>query len=144
MSGDLTITSTLSTIADRLNSNISTLTTLQSEISDAYDKISGGTSTKKYTNSANYEIQSMKQQEATFDTEFEEAEANLQKTGGKTRRQTLQEFVILFFFISFGVFMISVAVLKFIETRQPVEGLKMIGILLLLLAISIALIIRLG
>lgn len=144
MSSDLNISSREGEVAERVQNNIDTLTGLKSEISNAYDNISGGVSSKKYTSSANYEIQSLKQQEATFNTEFEEAEANLQKSGGKTRRQTLQEFVILFFFISFGVFMISVAILKFVETREVVEGLKMIGILLLLLAISVALIIRLG
>ena len=41
------------------------------------------------------------------DKKFEEAEYKVQASGGKSRKQTLQEFVILFFFVAYAAFTVS-------------------------------------
>jgi hypothetical protein len=144
MSTDLTISSSVETVASRLTNMIESLTALRVNISDSYSKYKTGLSGNKYIKSGEYEIQNLKQQESTFDTEFEEAEAIYQQTGGKSRKQTLQEFVLLFFFVAFGVFTASVCIYTFVLKRNVAEALKMGAVLLLLLVVIVALIIRLG
>ena len=52
-------------------------------------------------------IDVLNDQAATYDRQFEEAQYKFQLNGGKSRKQTLQEFVILFFFVGYAVFTIS-------------------------------------
>lgn len=144
MSDDLTTKSTVEAVANRLTNLIDILTANRVNISNSYSKYKDSLSGNKYVSSGENQIQSLKQQEATFDTEFEEAEAISQQTGGKTRKQTLQEFVLLFFFVSFTVFTASACIYTFVLKRDVAETLKIGAVLLFLLVLIVALIIRLG
>lgn len=53
------------------------------------------------------QIDSLKKQADTANRQFEEAQHKFQLSGGKSRRQTLQEFVILFFFVAYAAFTVS-------------------------------------
>jgi len=52
-------------------------------------------------------IDSLKQQANEYDRKFEEAQYKFQVSGGKSRKQTLQEFVILFFFVGYALLTVS-------------------------------------
>ena len=52
-------------------------------------------------------VAALKQEAATYDRKFEEEQHKFQANGGKSRKQTLQEFVILFFFVGYALFTIS-------------------------------------
>ena len=54
------------------------------------------------------QIDSLKKQADTANRKFEEAQHKFQLSGGKSRRQTLQEFVILFFFVAYAAFTVSI------------------------------------
>jgi hypothetical protein len=61
------------------------------------------------------EIEKLKIEETSYNTQFEEEESKIQAMGGKTRKQTLQEFVLFFFYLSFGLFIVSVVVYMMIK-----------------------------
>jgi hypothetical protein len=58
-------------------------------------------------------------------------------TGGKSRQQTLQEFVILFFYVSFILLIVSAAAFYMIKTQSTGETVKIVILLLgILLTVS--------
>lgn len=77
----------------------------------------------------------------TYKTKFEEEESKLQALGGKTRKQTLQEFVLLFFWISYAVFTVSAGLYSY-RTTGSSAAQKMVGILFLLALVITAVLIR--
>ena len=89
------------------------------------------------------EIRHMKYASTAHDTLFEEEEAKLQASGKKTRQQTLQEFVILFFFCSYALFTAAICLYSYLE-KGMVEVPKILGILFLLGLVIAGLIIRLA
>ena len=52
-------------------------------------------------------VTALTQEAATYDRKFEEEQYKFQANGGKSRKQTLQEFVILFFFVGYALFTVS-------------------------------------
>ena len=52
-------------------------------------------------------VAALKEEAATYDRKFEEAQYKFQANGGKTRNQTLQEFIIFFFFVGYALFTVS-------------------------------------
>ncbi len=96
-------------LATRVQNLYNRITILESNISESYDKVidrqlkGGG-----YTNEK--ELNDLKAETDAYDRKFEEEESKLQGLGGKTRKQTLQEFVLLFFFVAYGLFVVSLAV----------------------------------
>lgn len=52
-------------------------------------------------------VAALTQEAATYDRKFEEEQYKFQANGGKSRKQTLQEFVILFFFVGYALFTVS-------------------------------------
>jgi hypothetical protein len=54
------------------------------------------------------EIKSLNAQADAANRKFEDAQYKFQASGGKSRRQTLQEFVILFFFVAYAAFTVSI------------------------------------
>jgi hypothetical protein len=89
------------------------------------------------------EIRQMKYASTAHDTQFEEEEAKLQASGKKTRQQTLQEFVLLFFFCSYSIFTAAICLYSYLE-KGMVEVPKILGILFLLGLVIAGLIIRLA
>ncbi len=87
------------------------------------------------------EERDVKDETRKYETLFEEEESKLQALGGKTRKQTLQEFVLLFFWISYAVFTISVG-LYTSRTQGTGAAQKMVGILILVALVITAILIR--
>ena len=53
-------------------------------------------------------IKNLNDQTDAANRKFEDAQYKFQASGGKSRRQTLQEFVILFFFVAYAAFTVSI------------------------------------
>jgi hypothetical protein len=87
------------------------------------------------------EIRTLKAEKQKADRAYEEEIARRETLGGKTRQQTLQEFVILFFFVSFGLLVVSTALQAgVVEGRSA--SIKIIGIGLLLTLFIAAFVVR--
>jgi hypothetical protein len=87
---------------------IDTLTVTKANILKSYNGIFLGV---KETSSDNLQsratIKSLNEEAASYDRKFEEAQYKFQANGGKTRKQTLQEFIIFFFFVGYALFTVS-------------------------------------
>jgi hypothetical protein len=132
---------TVRSFADRVQNSIDELTSLKSKISDSYDTLSNTTLSQKRTLKQSKESNDLEQESEMYDRLFEEEEAKLQMFGGKTRAETLQEFVLLFFFVGYGIFTISMALLA-MTTQGSSAALKIIGILLFCLLLISGILIR--
>jgi hypothetical protein len=129
---------------DDLRAKVSTiaeeLTILEHNISESYDayarKLTGQDDT-----SVQKEITDLYTKQKGYDRQFQEKEAQFQAIGGKTRRQTLQEYTLLLFFTSYLVFASSIAIWKSVK-GNPMDGAKIFGLLLLTLVPIIALMLK--
>jgi len=78
----------------------------------------------------------------TYDAKFVEEQAGYQKSP-KQRRQTLQEFVLLFFYVSFAIFSIAVTIAAFLEDGQNyATAAKVFGLCIVLALAITAILIR--
>ena len=78
----------------------------------------------------------------TFDAKFLEEQWNQQKSP-KQRGQTLQEFVLLFFYVSFAIFSIAVTIAAFLEDGQNyMTAAKVFGLCIVLALVITAILIR--
>lgn len=73
------------------------------------------------------ELRDLKQEEKKYNQDFREQQAILNSKGGKSRNQTLQEFVLLFFYIGFALLAISLTLLAYVQ-GAPSAILKSIGL----------------
>ena len=87
---------------------IDTLTITTANISNSWTrKNTNSPDTSSNTVQSRATIETLKQQAADYDRQFEEAQYKFQVSGGKSRKQTLQEFVILFFFVGYALLTVS-------------------------------------
>lgn len=127
---------TVKQFSDTVQSLIDQLTILTDSITKSYNNlntrssIAGGSPDIKTQAS----IQELNQQAAEYDRQFEEAQYKFQAGGGKTRKQTLQEFVILFFFVGYAFFTVSLVLYARATGGSP--GKIFGGMLFLMLIIS--------
>ena len=117
---------TVKTYLDRVVAFDSELTYLQRSIQNSFSKKS------TYDLSQQSEIQNLKDEEQTFDRKFNDVHEELTALGGKTRQQTLQEFVILFFYISFLVVAIAACLFTYTTSQNIIETLKLAGMFVLI------------
>lgn len=115
----------------RVNRIADELTILQQGISESYDAYASKQVGTKDT-SVEKEITELKTQQKTLDRKFQEKEAQFQMVGGKTRKQTLQEYTLLLFFVSYLVLALSLGIWKSVK-GSPKEGAQLFGIMLLTL-----------
>lgn len=92
---------TVGEVKGRVDSLLETLTALKTSIIN-----SKATSVNKNV-LPNPEIEALKEEADTYDRKFEEEQYKFLLNGGKSRKQTLQEFVILFFFVSYALLTVS-------------------------------------
>jgi hypothetical protein len=89
------------------------------------------------------EIRAMRDSASAYNVLFEEEESKAQSKGKKTRRQTIQEFVLLFFFCSYAIFTAAITAYTYQESGMP--GVKKSLPLMIVIGLVIGgLIIRLG
>ena len=79
----------------------------KANIKKSYDNLNTRSSGGSLDIKSQATIENLKQQAVEYDRQFEEAQYKFQASGGKTRKQTLQEFVILFFFVGYALFTVS-------------------------------------
>ena len=99
----------MSDLKSRLQTLLQEVNTIQTNIKDSFQVI--------ISNQVGYEgetyfkqkVRDYKDQKSMYDRKFQELESSYDRQGGKTRKQTLQEYVILLFYISYFVLTISYA-----------------------------------
>lgn len=117
---------TVKTYLDKIVAYDSELTYLQQSIQNSFSK------TSTFDAFQQSELQNLKDQAQTFDRKFNDAHEEITALGGKTRRQTLQEFVLLFFTISFVVVAVASCLFTYTTTQSTIETLKLAGIFVLI------------
>lgn len=119
---------TVREVKARVDSLINTLKTLKSSI------IKSKASSVQNNVLPNSEIDALKEEADRYDRKFEEEQYKFLLNGGKSRKQTLQEFVILFFFVSYALLTVSFIVYG---NAMDISTVKIFfGMLFILLMIS--------
>ena len=90
-----------------------------------------------------HEVLEMKRAARAHDVMFEEEEANAQVKGKKTRRQTLQEFILLFFYCSYAILSAAIVMYAYIEKGSS-NALSVTGIMVVIAFVITGFIIRLA
>lgn len=90
-----------------------------------------------------HEVLEMKRAARAHDVMFEEEEANAQVKGKKTRRQTLQEFILLFFYCSYAILSAAIVMYAYIEKGSS-NALSVTGIMVVIAFVLTGFIIRLA
>lgn len=136
---------TLNNVNDILSntqSMIERLTSIKLQISENFKQLQGSSVSKMKIQS---EIRDMKDEQQKYDSLFEEEESTIQAMGGRTRMQTLQEFVLTFFYTGFVLISLSIAIYYYIRTGgSKKEVFKVIGLMIFIGLVITGLIIRLS
>ena len=123
---------TTTNLKDRLTTITDELTILTNKIKEPPASFNPENQIRDYENDAR-----------KYDTEFDEAKAMQEKFGGKTRKQSLQEFVLLFFYV--GFFLLSTSIILYSYNIWGGSAtLKIFFIILLTFLAGTALIITYG
>ncbi len=122
-------TQTVQDLANQANSIVTELNILESNIQDSLNNLNASNLIKSKITPIKSQIESLNSQADIYDQQFEQEEAKIQAMGGKTRAQTLQEFVLLFFYISLLLLIISITIYTFATTKNVKETLKVFGML---------------
>lgn len=130
---------TIADLNDKLTSLTNTLNILTNSIKTSLTSLSKDSeSTVSQVYSMRKDIRDFNEQADSYDRRFEEEEARLQVYGGKTRIQTLQEFILLFFFVAYGI--LTVAFLLY-ANRVGMDVLKIFAIMVFMIFILAGIII---
>lgn len=106
-----------------VNTLISNMDILRGRVSSAFDAAKGKTKVSEGTK----EIYEMETQKRMYDVKFIEEQQPYQ-TSPKKRGQTLQEFVLLFFYISLVIFTIAMMIYAFLEEHSYSAALKALAL----------------
>ena len=101
---------TVKQFSETVQGVIDQLTILTDSITKSYNNLntrSSSTSGGSPDIKTQATIEMLKQEADEYDRQFEEAQYKFQASGGKSRKQTLQEFVILFFFVGYALLTVS-------------------------------------
>jgi hypothetical protein len=90
-----------------IQSILDEITVLRASISKSYTKKNTRDVSLDNDSVSQAAVAALTQEAATYDRKFEEEQHKFQANGGKSRKQTLQEFVILFFFVGYALFTVS-------------------------------------
>jgi hypothetical protein len=113
------------------------LTILTASIRNSFNNMNTrGSSSGTAANDINTQstIDTLNEKAETTDRQFEEAMYKFQASGGKTRKQTLQEFVILFFFVAYALFTVSLVLYGKTVAISTILLLVIMSIVLLLIS----------
>lgn len=113
-------------ILSNSQSMIERLTVIKTQLSDNFNHIHN---TPESSIKIQSDIRTMKNEQDKYNTLFEEEESIVQAMGGRTRMQTLQEFVLTFFYIGFVLFAISISLYYYVTTGAIKEMFKAIGVM---------------
>ncbi len=129
---------TVKDIYDKVSSLESELQTAQNAIQQSYSLAKAS----PFDVQTIAKVARLKEEQETFDRKFEDAQEVLSTLGGKTRMQTLQEFVLLFFYV--GLLLVSVSILfyTYSTTNSITQTLKIGGLLLLIAFVGTGILIK--
>jgi len=96
---------TVGQVATEVQTYIDEITSLTTSIKNNYPGSSSASAPSSVK--TGQAIAQLEEQAATYDRQFEEQQAVRQAYGGRGRKQTLQEFVLMFFYISFGLLTVT-------------------------------------
>ena len=123
---------TVGEVKARVDSLLEKLQGLKANIIKSFKNLPGF---KVYGDSSTQsEIDALKEEADTYDRKFEEEQYKFLLNGGKSRKQTLQEFVILFFFVSYAL--LTVSFIVFGNAMDISTAKIFFGMLFILLMIS--------
>jgi ABC-type multidrug transport system fused ATPase/permease subunit len=125
---------TVADLNDKLTSLTDELTILTSSIKTSLGSVSSAKSVGAQDFSMKKDIRELNQKADDYDRQFEEEESRLQKYGGKSRKQTLQEFVLLFFFIAYGILTVALALYANKIGADPVKIIALMVFIMMILA----------
>jgi hypothetical protein len=131
----------LNTVSGQIE-ELNGLKALMSKSFNEYNKIGYdvGSSVLNYKS----QIRDLKEEQTKYDKMFEDEQKKLSDSGGKTREQTLQEFVILFFYIGYIVLSITLAIFFYTRTQSTMDVIKILGLMFFIGLVITALILRLA
>ncbi len=132
---------TVGNIITNLNNRIEELNGLKGVISKSFNEyaVKG-----ILTVGDNSQIRDLKEEQTKYDKMFEDEQKKLSDSGGKTREQTLQEFVLLFFYIGYIVLSITIAIFFYTRTQSTMDVIKILGLMFFIGLAITALILRLA
>ena len=123
--------STLGEVRRRVDNIVNQMTNLQRDISDNVLK-----QNKRLLKTQEADMKELQNQAAAYDREFEEAKSRQTAMGGKGRAQTLQEFVLLFFYVSYLILTVSLTIFMYTTSSSADTAKMFFGMLFILLVIS--------
>jgi ABC-type multidrug transport system fused ATPase/permease subunit len=124
-------------LSNKVQEYITKIISVSSSITDSYNSLSKSDNGQAQQGQAT--IDALNEQASTYDRKFEEEQYKFQLNGGKSRKQTLQEFVILFFFVAYAVF--TVSLMLYAKTINASVG-KVFGYMTFALFIITGIIVR--
>jgi hypothetical protein len=122
---------------------------LQTLITDGYNQYmdlyyNKGSKQNKVFQKLSKTMEKMDKETKKYDVLFEEEEAKRQAFGGRSRHQTLQEFVILFFYTSFLIFTISICIHEYRNSQNFGSTIKTFVLMMSILLVTTVCMIRYG
>jgi hypothetical protein len=117
---------------------LSTLDILKAKVMNGYAPQAADQATVQQ----HMELHATTSEQGIYDSKFREEHYPYQKTP-KQRSQTLQEFVLLFFYVSLAIFSLALILFAFLENGQSYsEAAKMLGLCVVLILAVTAILIR--
>jgi hypothetical protein len=130
-------------LSERITKIVSELAKYTTSITTSYDNMTtrGGGLNSVVDNDliTQNQITSIKEETEAVDREFVEAEHHFKLSGGKSRKQTLQEFILLFFFVAYALFTVSLIIYS---KAVGISVLKTFGIMSFMLLMISGIILR--
>jgi regulator of replication initiation timing len=120
---------TLGDFRKRVDNIYDRMTNLQSQITNDLDN-------NNILETQKADMKDLQNQAAAYDREFEEAKAKQDAMGGKGRAQTLQEFVLLFFYVCYLILTVSFTIYMYTTSSSADTAKMFFGMLFILLVIS--------
>ena len=118
------------------------LTSLKSSVTSSFNALpTRGGAVGSQDTQMKKEISDFNEKAETDDQQFVEEQARLEARGGKTRKQSLQEFVLLFFFVAYGLLTVALVLLAN-YTGGSSQAWKTFGLMLFIVFIVTGIIIR--
>jgi len=105
------------------------LTLLKESITEAYDTLNTVGEKELVIQG---QIDDYKKKADMYDRLFQEKEAALQSNGGRERQESLQEYCILFFYIAYGIFTVSLCLL-FGTTEGTAKAIRLLIVSIVML-----------
>jgi hypothetical protein len=134
---------TVQSLNSAITAIINELSSLKTTITDYHTTLNLPPTTRAASSSRaiKKETADFNEKAATDDQQFVEEQARLEARGGKTRKQSLQEFVLLFFFVAYGLLTVALILLAN-YTGGSTQAWKTFGLMLFIVLIVAGIIIR--